>query len=103
MRLGLDTTIPSHETIGRVFGMRISPTSLTRGSGARWVGYVGGLAWKMVVAIDGKTSWRSGSKGKIDVGGLPLVSAFAVGMGVVLGWTRPRGHRIPQLLANLAI
>lgn len=42
MRLGLDTTIPSHETIGRVFGMRISPTSLTRGSGARWVGYVGG-------------------------------------------------------------
>ncbi len=66
------------------------------------------LAGDTVVAIDGKTSRRSGGKGKADASPLHLVSAFAAGMGVVLGQTATAEKSneitaIPELLAKLAI
>ena len=58
-----------------------------------------------VVAIDGKTSRRSG---KIDATPLHLVSAFAAGAGWVLGQraTAEKSNEktaIPELLATLAL
>jgi predicted transposase YbfD/YdcC len=66
------------------------------------------LAGDTVVAIDGKTSRRSGGKNKTDASPLHLVSAFAAGMGVVLGQTATAEKSneitaIPELLAKLAI
>ena len=75
----------------------------------RWVGMVvPALAGDTVVAIDGKTSRRSGGKSKADASPLHLVSAFATGMGVVLGQTATAEKSneitaIPELLAKLAI
>jgi hypothetical protein len=58
-----------------------------------------------VVAIDGKTSRRSG---KVDATPLHLVSAFAAGAGLVLGQraTAEKSNEktaIPQLLCTLAL
>lgn len=58
-----------------------------------------------VVAIDGKTSRRSG---KVDATPLHLVSAFAAGAGLVLGQraTAEKSNEktaIPELLATLAL
>ena len=103
----LEHGIPSHDTIGRVFGM-IAPDEF-ESAFRRWVGMVvPALAGDTVVAIDGKTSRRSGGKGKTDASPLHLVSAFAAGMGVVLGQTATAEKSneitaIPELLAKLAI
>lgn len=103
----LEYGIPSHDTIGRVFGM-IAPDE--HGSAfRRWIGMVvPALAADAVVAIDGKTSRRSGGKSKTDVSPLRLVSAVAAGMGVVLGRTATAEKSneitaIPELVAKLAI
>ena len=103
----LEHGIPSHGTIGRVFGM-IAPDEF-ESAFRRWVGMVvPALAGDTVVAIDGKTSRRSGSKSKTEAGPLHLVSAFAAGMGIVLGQTATTEKSneitaIPELLAKLAI
>lgn len=103
----LEHGIPSHDTIGRVFGL-IAPDEF-ESAFRRWVSMVvPALAGDTVVAIDGKTSRRSGGKGKTDASPLHLVSAFAAGMGVVLGQTASAEKSneitaIPELLAKLAI
>ena len=61
-----------------------------------------------MVAIDGKTLRRSGSKGKTKASPLHMVSAFAAGMGIVLGQTATAEKSneitaIPELLTRLAI
>lgn len=72
----------------------------------RWVGaIVPALGPDAVVAIDGKTSRRSG---KVDATPLHLVSAFAAGAGLVLGQraTAEKSNEktaIPELLASLAL
>jgi predicted transposase YbfD/YdcC len=77
----LENGIPSHDTLGRLFGLldrRAVETSFRR-----WVGSVlPALAEGSVVAIDGKASRRSKSAGKQA---LHLVSAFAAGARLVLG------------------
>lgn len=103
----LEHGIPSHDTIGRVFGL-IAPDEF-ESAFRRWVGMVvPKLAEDTVVAIDGKTSRRTGSKVKADAKPLHLVSAFAAGMGVVLGQTATAEKSneiaaIPELLAKLAL
>lgn len=103
----LENGIPSHDTIGRVFGM-IAPEEF-ESAFRRWVGMiVPALAEDTVVAIDGKTSRRSGSKAKAGASPLHLVSAFAAGMGVVLGQTATAEKSneitaIPELLTKLAL
>jgi predicted transposase YbfD/YdcC len=84
--LALPHGIPSHDTFGRVF-THLDPKAFREGF-ARWVE---ALRARIVpksadqqVAIDGKTSRRSGSP-KADLGPLHLVSAWAVGHGLVLG------------------
>lgn len=72
----------------------------------RWVGEIlPALGPDTVVAIDGKTSRRSG---KVDSTPLHLVSAFAAGVGLVLGQraTTEKSNEktaIPQLLVTLAL
>jgi len=103
----LEHGIPSHDTIGRVFGM-IMPDEF-ESAFRRWVGMVvPALAADTIVAIDGKTSRRTGSKTKTPTSPLHMVSAFAAGMGVVLGQTATAEKSneitaIPELLAKLAL
>jgi hypothetical protein len=72
----------------------------------RWVsGILPSVGKEEVVAIDGKTSRRSG---KVDATPLHLVSAFAAGAGLVLGQraTAEKSNEkiaIPELLATLAL
>lgn len=105
--IALEHGIPSHDTMGRVFGM-IAPDEF-ESAFRRWVGMVvPALAEETVVAIDGKTSRRTGSKTKAEAAPLHLVSAFAAGMGVVLGQraTDEKSNEItaiPELLARLAL
>ena len=101
----LEHGIPSHDTIGRVLGI-ISPDEF-ESAFRRWVGMiVPVLAGDTVVAIDGKTSRRTGDKAQSSP--LHLVSAFAAGMGVVLGQTATAEKSneitaIPELLSKLAL
>lgn len=103
----LEHGIPSHDTIGRVFGL-IAPDEFESAFRC-WVGMVvPALAGDTVVPIDGKTSRRTGAKSKADASPLHLVSAFAAGMGVVLGQTATAAKSneitaIPELLVKLAI
>ena len=79
--LRLSNGIPSHDTLGRLFGLldRKAVEKSFRG----WVGGVlPGLAEGSVVAIDGKACRRSKNSGKQA---LHLVSAFATGARLVLG------------------
>ncbi len=72
-------SIPCHDTFGRVFAA-IDPDELGAAF-LRWVGQVvPTLTNGEVVAIDGKTSRRSGKVGGTP---LPLVSAFAAQAGLV--------------------
>ncbi len=95
--------IASHDTFGRLLGM-IDPDEF-QASFRRWVGSVLPVLGPEVVAIDGKTSRRSGG---VDTTALHLVSAFAAGAGLVLG-QRATGEKsnektaIPELLATLAL
>jgi predicted transposase YbfD/YdcC len=102
--LKLESGIPCHDTFGRVFAA-IDPDEFGAAF-LRWVGQVvPTLTNGEVVAIDGKTSRRSGK-----VGGTPLhlVSAFAAQAGLVLGQraTAAKSNEktaIPELLATLAL
>jgi predicted transposase YbfD/YdcC len=102
--LKLEQGIPSHDTFGRVFAA-IDPDEFGAAF-VRWVGQVlPMLANGDVVAIDGKTSRRSG---KVGATPLHLVSAFAAQAGVVLGQraTAEKSNEktaIPELLATLAL
>jgi predicted transposase YbfD/YdcC len=102
--LKLEYGIPSHDTFGRLFGL-IDPDEFETAF-RQWVsGILPVLGPDAVVAIDGKTSRRSG---KVDATPLHLVSAFAAGAGLVLGQraTAEKSNEktaIPQLLATLAL
>jgi predicted transposase YbfD/YdcC len=79
--LKLENGIPSHDTLGRLFGLLDRRT--VEKSFRLWVGGVlPGFAQGSVVAIDGKASRRSKMTGKQA---LHLVSAFAAGSRLVLG------------------
>jgi len=102
--LTLANGIPSHDTFGRVFaGLDAEAFAAAF---RRWVsGLLPVLDKEEVVAIDGKTSRRSG---KVDATPLHLVSAFAAGAGLVLGQraTDEKSNEktaIPELLATLAL
>lgn len=102
--LRLEHGIPSHDTFGRVFA---SIDAEAFGAAfRRWVGSIApNLAKDEVVAIDGKTSRRSGKVGSTP---LHLVSAFAAGAGLILGQraTAEKSNEktaIPELLATLAL
>ncbi|BBD76621.1 ISAs1 family transposase [Hydrogenophilus thermoluteolus] len=102
--LRLEAGIPSHDTFGRLFGL-IDPTEF-EAAFRRWVGAIlPALGADTVVAVDGKTSRRTG---KVDATPLHLVSAFAAGAGLVLGQraTAAKSNEktaIPELLATLAL
>jgi|SRR6266853_71600 len=101
--LNLAHGIPSHDTFGRLFGL-INPAEF-EDSFRRWVRSVLPVLGADVVAIDGKTSRRSGG---VDATALHLVSAFAAGAGLVLGQraTAEKSNEktaIPQLLSTLAL
>jgi predicted transposase YbfD/YdcC len=79
--LKLKNGIPSHDTLGRLFGLL--DRKAVEKSFRLWVGSVlPDLAKGSVVAIDGKASRRSKMTGKQA---LHLVSAFATGARLVLG------------------
>jgi predicted transposase YbfD/YdcC len=95
--------IASHDTFGRLFGL-IEPGQF-EAAFRRWMQGVLPALDAQVVAIDGKTSRRSGG---MDATELHLVSAFAAGAGVVLGQraTEEKSNEIkaiPELLATLAL
>ncbi len=102
--LKLERGIPCHDTFGRVFAA-MDPDEFGAAF-LRWVGQVvPALTKGEVVAIDGKTSRRSGK-----VGATPwhLVSAFAAQAGLVLGQRATAAKSndktaIPELLATLAL
>ena len=102
--LRLEAGIPSHDTFGRLFGL-IDPDEF-EAAFRRWMsGILPALGADAVVAIDGKTSRRTG---KIDTTPLHLVSAFAAGAGLVLGQraTAQKSNEktaIPELLSTLAL
>jgi predicted transposase YbfD/YdcC len=102
--LKLTAGIASHDTFGRLFGL-IDPTQF-EAAFRRWAGAIlPSLGEDAVVAIDGKTSRRTG---KVDGTPLHLVSAFAAGAGLVLGQraTAAKSNEktaIPELLATLAL
>ena len=98
----LEHGIASHDTLGRVFGML--DARAVESSFRRWVsGLIPVLEPGTVVAVDGKTSRRSGSEARRP---LHLVSALAAGVGVVLGQeaTAQKSNEItaiPRLLKSL--
>jgi len=100
----LEHGIASHDTMGRVFGML--DARAVESSFRQWVsGLIPALEPGTVVAVDGKTSRRSGGD---ECRPLHLVSALATGVGVVLGQqaTAEKSNEItaiPQLLQTLAI
>ena len=102
--LRLENGIPSHDTFGRLFGL-IDPDEFETAF-RRWAGaVVPTLDGDTVIAIDGKTSRRTG---RVDATPLHLVSAFAAGAGLVLGQraTAEKSNEktaIPELLATLAL
>lgn len=102
--LRLEHGIPSHDTFGRVFAA--IDAEAFGAAFRRWVSSIApNLEKDEVVALDGKTSRRSG---KVDATPLHLVSAFAAGAGLVLGQraTSEKSNEktaIPELLATLAL
>jgi predicted transposase YbfD/YdcC len=101
--LTLKHGIPSHDTFGRLFGL-IDPKQF-EAAFRTWVQGVLPALGAEIVAIDGKTSRRSGG---VDATALHLVSAFAAGAGLVLGQraTKEKSNEItaiPELLSTLAL
>ena len=102
--LKLEHGTPSHDTLGRLFGL-ICPNEF-EAAFRRWMGSVlPALGPAAVVAIDGKTSRRSG---KVDATALHLVSAFVAGAGLVMGQTATAVNSneitaIPLLLQTLGL
>lgn len=105
----LERGIPSHDTFERVFAM-LDPEHF-EAAFRRWVGMViPALApdaeTDVIINVDGKVSRRTRSKLKGPP--LHLVSAFAAGVGLVLGQraTADKSNEItaiPELLSTLAI
>ena len=101
--LALPNGIPSHDTFRRVF-MLIDPDAF-EACFVRWAQSLMGKAEREVVAIDGKTVRRSGSR-RHDHGPLPLVGAWAGDQGLVLGQRGVDGKpnevtAVPELLDTL--
>src|SRR5215213_4347580 len=101
--LALPNGIPSHDTFRRVF-MLLDPDAF-EACFARWARSLMGEVEREVVAIDGKTVRRSGSR-RHDHGPLHLVSAWASDQGLVLGQREVDGKSneitaIPDLLDTL--
>lgn len=101
--LRLSNGIPSHDTFGRLFGL-IDPKQF-EAAFRRWVSSIVPALGAEIVAIDGKTSRRSGG---VDATALHLVSAFAAGAGLVLGQraTAEKSNEItaiPELLSTLSL
>jgi len=101
--LKLEHGIPSHDTFGRLFGL-IDPEQF-EAAFRTWVKSILPALGAEIVAIDGKTSRRSGG---VDATALHLVSAFAAGAGLVLGQrkTAEKSNEIaaiPELLSTLAL
>src|SRR6185436_20132520 len=101
--LALPNGIPSHDTFRRVF-MLIDPDAF-EGCFTRWAQSLTRKVEREVVAIDGKTVRRSGSR-RHDHGPLHLVSAWASDQGLVLGQREVDGKSneitaIPELLDTL--
>src|SRR5215211_2344588 len=101
--LALPNGIPSHDTFRRVF-MLIDPDAF-EGCFARWAQSLTGKVEREVVAIDGKTVRRSGSRRHVH-GPLHLVSAWASDQGLVLGQREVDGKSneitaVPELLDTL--
>lgn len=103
--LKLDYGVASADTFERVFAV-LDPQQFEHAF-RTWVGAViPALAHEQVINIDGKTSRRTTSK--LAASPLHLVSAFAAGVGVVLGQTATAKKSneitaIPKLLATLDI
>src|SRR5215208_7234782 len=101
--LALPNAIPSHDTVRRVF-MLIDPDAF-EGGFSRWVqAWARGVA-REVVAVDGKTVRRSGSR-RHDHGPLHVVSAWASEQGLALGQRAVDGKSneitaVPELLDAL--
>ena len=101
--LRLEHGIASHDTFGRLFGLM--DANAFEAAFRRWVSSVLPALGGETVAIDGKTSRRTGG---VDRTALHLVSAFAAGAGLVLGQraTAEKSNEktaIPELLATLAL
>lgn len=101
--LRLEYGIPSHDTFGRLFGL-IDPEQF-EAAFRNWVSSILPALGAEIVAIDGKTSRRSG---KVDSSPLHLVSAFAAGAGLALAQraTSEKSNEItaiPELLSTLAL
>jgi predicted transposase YbfD/YdcC len=101
--LALPNGIPSHDTFRRVF-MLLDPDAF-EACFARWAQSLMGKVEREVVAIDGKTVRRSGSR-RHDHGPLHLVSAWASDQGLVLGQREVDGKSneitaVPELLDTL--
>jgi predicted transposase YbfD/YdcC len=101
--LALPNGTPSHDTFRRVF-MLLDPDAF-EACFARWAQSLMGKVEREVVAIDGKTLRRSGSR-RHQHGPLHLVSAWASDQGLVLGQREVDGKSneitaIPELLDTL--
>lgn len=101
--LRLTHGIPSHDTFGRMFGL--IDAEQFEAAFRRWVSSLLPALGAEIVAIDGKTSRRSG---RVDATALHLVSAFAAGAGLILGQraTAEKSNEItaiPELLSTLAL
>src|SRR5919106_2108329 len=101
--LELPNGIPSHDTFRRVF--MLSDPDAFEACFARWAQSLAGTVEREVVALDGKTVRRSGSR-RHDHGPLHLVSAWASDQGLVLGQREVDGKSneitaIPELLDTL--
>lgn len=101
--LSLSHGIPSHDTFGRLLGL--IDAQEFEAAFRRWVSGILPTLGAEVVAVDGKTSRRSGG---VEATALHLVSAFAAGAGLVLGQrATAEGSNektaIPELLSVLAL
>src|ERR671932_1031450 len=103
--LALPNGIPSHDTFRRVF-MLLDPDAF-EACFARWAQSLMGQVEREVVAIDGKTLRRSGSR-RHEHGPLHLVSAWASERGLALGQRAVDGKSneitaVPGLLDTLRL
>src|SRR5919205_3106275 len=103
--LALPNGIPSHDTFRRVF-MPLDPDAF-EACFARWAQSLAAGVEREVIAVDGKTVRRSGSR-RHEHGPLHLVSAWASGRGLALGQREVDGKSneiaaIPELLDVLRL
>ena len=103
--LELPNGIPSHDTFRRVF-MLLDPDAF-EACFAKWAQALAVGVEREVVAVDGKTVRRSGSR-RHEHGPLHLVSAWASGRGLALGQREVDGKSneiaaIPELLEALRL